>query len=177
MMRFLAPILILVVLVGFFYNGLHRDPTLIPSPLIGKPAPEYDLPLLLEPGQTLGTEKLKGKVYLLNIWATWCAACLDEHDNLLEIARQNVVPIYGLNLKDDPEMAKAWLEQLGNPYTATVVDTDGRVSIDWGVYGAPETFLVDQNGIIIHKLIAPMTMRVWREDFLPLIRQLQEPAS
>jgi cytochrome c biogenesis protein CcmG/thiol:disulfide interchange protein DsbE len=177
MMRFLAPILILVVLVGFFYNGLQRDPTLIPSPLIGKPAPEYDLPLLLKPGQTLGTEKLKGQVYLLNIWATWCPACRDEHDELLEIAGQNVVPIYGLNLKDDPELARAWLEQLGNPYTATVVDADGRVSIDWGVYGAPETFLVDQNGTIIHKLIAPMTMQIWREDFLPLIRQLREPAS
>jgi cytochrome c biogenesis protein CcmG/thiol:disulfide interchange protein DsbE len=172
MSRFLAPIIILAILVGVFFVGLHKDPSIVPSPLIGKPAPVYELPLLLRPGETLGTEKLLGQVYLLNIWGTWCPACLTEHDALLEIQRQNIVPIYGFNWKDDPRLARQWLAQLGNPYVASMVDTEGRVGIDWGVYGAPETFLVDQNGRIIHKLIAAMTMEIWQEDFLPLIQQL-----
>ncbi len=173
MTRFLAPIIILAILVGFFFVGLHKDPSIVPSPLIGKLAPVYELPLLLRPGETLGTEKLLGQIYLLNIWGTWCPACLDEHDALLEIKRQNIVPIYGFNLKDDPRLARQWLAQLGNPYVASMVDTVGRVGIDWGVYGAPETFLVDQNGRIIHKLIAAMTLEIWHEDFLPLIQQLK----
>ena len=173
MSRFLAPIIILAILVGVFFVGLHNDPSIVPSPLIGKQAPAYELPLLLRPGETLGTEKLLGQVYLLNIWGTWCPACLTEHDALLEIQRQNIVPIYGFNLKDDPRLARQWLAQLGNPYVASMVDTEGRVGIDWGVYGAPETFLVDQNGRIIHKLIAAMTMEIWHEDFLPLIQQLK----
>jgi len=172
MSRFLAPIIILAILVGVFFVGLHKDPSIVPSPLIGKQAPAYELPLLLRPGETLGTEKLLGQVYLLNIWGTWCPACLTEHDALLEIQRQNIVPIYGFNLKDDPRLARQWLAQLGNPYVASMVDTEGRVGIDWGVYGAPETFLVDQNGRVIHKLIAAMTMEIWHEDFLPLIQQL-----
>ncbi|MCH6573301.1 MAG: DsbE family thiol:disulfide interchange protein, partial [Proteobacteria bacterium] len=161
MSRFLAPIIILAILVGVFFVGLHKDPSIVPSPLIGKPAPVYELPLLLRPGETLGTEKLLGQVYLLNIWGTWCPACLTEHDALLEIQRQNIVPIYGFNWKDDPRLARQWLAQLGNPYVASMVDTEGRVGIDWGVYGAPETFLVDQNGRVIHKLIAAMTMEIW----------------
>ncbi len=173
MSRFLAPIIILAILVGVFFVGLHNDPSIVPSPLIGKQAPVYELPLLLKPGETLGTEKLLGQVYLLNIWGTWCPACLDEHDALLEIQRQNIVPIYGFNWKDDPRLARQWLAQLGNPYAASMVDTEGRVGIDWGVYGAPETFLVDQNGMIIHKLIAAMTMEIWHEDFLPRIQQLK----
>lgn len=173
MTRFLAPIIILAILVGFFFVGLHKDPSIVPSPLIGKLAPVYELPLLLRPGETLGTEKLLGQIYLLNIWGTWCPACLDEHDALLEIKRQNIVPIYGFNLKDDPRLARQWLAQLGNPYVASMVDTVGRVGIDWGVYGAPETFLVDQNGRIVHKLIAAMTLEIWYEDFLPLIQKLK----
>ena len=173
MTRFLAPIIILAILVSFFFVGLHKDPSIVPSPLIGKQAPAYELPLLLRPGETLGTEKLLGQVYLLNIWGTWCPACLDEHDALLEIERQNIVPIYGFNWKDDPRLARQWLAQLDNPYAASMVDTEGRIGIDWGVYGAPETFLIDQNGRIIHKLIAAMTMEIWHEDFLPLIQQLK----
>lgn len=173
MIRFLAPIIILAILVSFFFVGLYKDPSIVPSPLIGKSAPAYELPLLLKPGETLGTEKLLGQVYLLNIWGTWCFACRAEHDVLLEIERQNIVPIYGFNWKDDPHLARQWLAELGNPYVASMVDTVGRVGIDWGVYGAPETFLVDQDGIIIHKLIAPMSMQIWHEDFLPLIRQLK----
>jgi len=171
--RFLAPILILALLVGFFFVGLHEDPTLVPSPLIGKPAPMFELPLLQKPGETLGTEKLLGQVYLLNIWGTWCVACRAEHPVLLEVARQGVVPIYGFNWKDDPRQAREWLAQLGDPYTATMVDTEGRVGIDWGVYGAPETFLVDQQGMIVHKLIAPMSMAIWKRDFLPRIEKLK----
>ena len=173
MTRFLAPIIILAILVSFFFVSLYKDPSIVPSPLIGKQAPAYELPLLLRPGETLGTEKLLGQVYLLNIWGTWCPACLDEHDALLEIERQNIVPIYGFNWKDDSRLARQWLAELGNPYAASMVDTEGRIGIDWGVYGAPETFLIDQNGRIIHKLIAAMTMEIWHEDFLPLIQQLK----
>ncbi|MCH9026097.1 MAG: DsbE family thiol:disulfide interchange protein [Proteobacteria bacterium] len=173
MIRFVAPIVILAILVSFFFVGLHKDPSIVPSPLIGKPAPAYELPLLLKPEETLGTEKLLGHIYLLNIWGTWCPGCRVEHGALLEIQRQNIVPIYGLNLKDDPRLARQWLAELGNPYVATMVDTEGRVSIDWGVYGAPETFLVDHKGMVVHKLIAPINMQIWHEDFLPLIQQLK----
>ncbi|MCH6573567.1 MAG: DsbE family thiol:disulfide interchange protein [Proteobacteria bacterium] len=173
MTRFIAPIITLAILVGFFFVGLHKDPSIVPSPLIGKPAPVYELPLLLKPDETLGTEKLLGQVYLLNIWGTWCPGCRVEHGALLEIERQNIVPIYGLNLKDDPRLARQWLAELGDPYVATMVDTEGRVSIDWGVYGAPETFLVDHKGMVVHKLIAPINMQIWHEDFLPLIQQLK----
>lgn len=173
MTRFLAPIITLAILVGFFFVGLQKDPSIVPSPLIGKPAPVYELPLLLKPDETLGTEKLLGQVYLLNIWGTWCPGCRVEHGALLEIERQNVVPIYGFNWKDDPSLARRWLAELGNPYVAAMVDTEGRVGIDWGVYGAPETFLIDHDGMIVHKLIGPINMQIWHEDFLPLIQQLK----
>jgi len=116
---------------------------------------------------------MKGRVWLLNIWASWCAPCREEHPLLVQLARSQAVPIVGLNYKDDPRSAQEWLLKLGNPYQANVVDRDGRASIDYGVYGVPETFIVDQAGIIRHKHIGPLTSEVWQKDLLPLIRKLQ----
>ena len=173
MIRYLIPAGVLVVLVGFLYVGLWKDPRAVPSPLLGKPAPIYELPLLHDPTQTLGTEKLMGQVYLVNIWGTWCPGCRIEHDTLLEIASRDIVPIYGLNWKDDPADARLWLQQYGDPYKATMFDEEDRIALDWGAYGAPETYLIDENGTVLHKHIAAMSLEVWERDFMPLINQLQ----
>lgn len=170
MFRFVLPILALVVLVGFLVAGLNRDPSYVPSPLVGKPAPEFSLPRLDDPATTVSRSDLLGDVSLVNVWATWCVACRQEHPYLLALARSGGVRIFGLNWKDDPLLARQWLQQLGDPYTATAVDQDGRVAIDWGVYGAPETFLVDTSGMILYKHIAPLTPEVWESEFLPRIR-------
>jgi len=174
--RFIVPVLLFAGLVAVFMVGLQRDPSYIPSPLIGKPAPDFELPRLSVQGGTLGSADLRGSVSLLNVWATWCGGCRQEHPTLIRIAASSDVPIYGLDWKDDPDKARAWLEQLGNPYTAVAVDLDGRVAIDWGVYGAPETFLLDAQGRILYKHIAPMTMTVWREEFAPRIQAARAAA-
>ncbi len=169
MLRFSFPILAFVALLGVFLIGLQRDPTYVPSPLIGKPAPVFNLPLLSDETRSLGTADIQGKIYALNVWATWCPGCRQEHQALMDIAARTDIPIYGLNWKDDPDAARRWLVQLGDPYAATVMDLDGRVAIDWGVYGAPETFLIDAEGIVLHKHIAPITMEIWTTDFVPKI--------
>ena len=174
MTRYLIPVIAFALLVIVFRVGLDRDPTFVPSPLIGKPAPTFDLPLLDEPSQRLTNSDLQGQVSLVNVWATWCVGCRQEHDALLQIAALGVVPIYGLNWKDDAQLAQQWLEQLGNPYVATGFDGDGRVAIDWGVYGAPETFLIDANGVVIYKHIAPLSMATFETEFMPRIRAAQE---
>lgn len=171
MLKYVAPALIFGVLVVVFALGLGRDPTVVPSPLLGKPAPAFSLPLLEDPQATLSNAQLQGQVSLLNVWATWCAGCRQEHSTLLQIAAGGEVPIYGLNWKDDTEQAKLWLERLGNPYRATGVDADGRAAIDWGVYGAPETFLIGADGTVLYKHIAPLTMDIWRRDFVPRIAE------
>ncbi len=176
MSRFIVPIIAFVALVVVFMIGLNRDPTYVPSPLIGKPAPEFVLPLLSDETQQLGTKDMLGEVYMLNVWATWCVGCRQEHQALMDISATTSVPIYGLNWKDDPEAARSWLVQLGNPYASTVMDLDGRVAIDWGVYGAPETFLMDAEGIVLYKHIAPMTMDIWTAEFLPRIQAAQKSA-
>lgn len=168
--RYLIPALIFTALVAFLAIGLKRDPSYIPSPLIGKPAPSFELAAVEDPSRTVRTRDLQGKTYVLNVWGTWCAGCRQEHQALLQIARAGVVPIIGLNWKDDLPLAQRWLQQLGNPYTVTAFDPEGRTGIDWGVYGAPETFLVDANGIVQYKHIAPLTMEVWEREFLPRIR-------
>ncbi len=149
--------------------GLRRDPTLVPSPLVGKPAPEFTLPRLDDPARTLSRSDLLGKVSLVNVWGTWCAGCRQEHETLVTLARDSGVPIFGINWKDDDQSARQWLATLGNPYAAVGVDQDGRAAIDWGVYGAPETFLISPDGIVLYKHIAPLTLEVWREEFLPRI--------
>ena len=172
-MRYLLPAVLFSVLVVFFWVGLTLDPSEVPSPLVGKPAPTFDLPELSDASQTVSNETLKGKPALLNVWATWCAGCRVEHDLLLQIASTDTIPIYGLNYRDEREPALAWLAQLGNPYKAVAYDPDGTASIDWGVYGAPETFLIDPDGIIVYKHIAPLTVDAWQNEFMPRIQAMQ----
>lgn len=169
MWRFLLPISVFGLLVAVFVVGLGKDPTLVPSPLVGKAAPEFSLPRLDDPAQTLSHRDLLGKTSLVNVWGTWCGGCRQEHDTLLALARDSGIPIYGINWKDDPQLARQWLATLGNPYTAVGVDQDGRTAINWGVYGAPETFLLGPDGTVLYKHISPMSPEVWREEFLPRI--------
>lgn len=172
MKRFL-PLGIFLVLAVFLAVGLGLNPREVPSPLIGKAAPAFRLPQLQDPGQTLATEDLKGKVWILNVWASWCVACLEEHPILVDFSKQNVLPIYGLNYKDKREDALKWLGKHGNPYALSIEDADGRVGIDYGVYGVPETYVIDRNGIIRYKRIGPVTVQILQEKILPLVRQLQ----
>jgi cytochrome c biogenesis protein CcmG/thiol:disulfide interchange protein DsbE len=173
MPRFLVPLAILVVLVAFLAVGLNLDPREVPSPLIDKPAPAFQLARLDDPAQVVRLDDLRGQVWLLNVWASWCVACLDEHPVLLEFSRSSPVPIYGLNYKDQREAAVAWLGKHGNPYTASIVDANGRVGIDYGVYGVPETFLIDRDGVIRYKHIGPLTARVLNEKIVPMIGKLR----
>ena len=169
MSRFLVPIVAFLILVVVLAIGLTKDPTVLPSPLLEQPAPQFALPSLRDPQRIVGSADYAGQVALINVWATWCPGCRQEHDFLLELAAEGIVPIYGLNWRDNRADALRWLDALGDPYVASAFDRDGRVGIDWGVYGAPETFLVDANGIVIHKHIAPLTRHIWERDFVPLI--------
>jgi len=173
MLRYLVPVAVFAVLVGFFFRGLYLKPSEIPSPFVGKAAPSFELPRLHDPEQRLSNADMQGSVSLLNVWATWCFACRQEHPVLNEIAESGVVPIFGLNLKDQRPLALRWLEQLGDPYAATGFDGDGKVALDWGVYGAPETFLVDADGTVLYKHIAPITQDVWQQELLPRIQAAQ----
>lgn len=169
--RYLIPVGLFAALAIFFFFSLDRDKETLPSPLIGKPAPAFSLPSLDDPSKTISSTDFAGRPYVLNVWGTWCGGCRQEHGALLEIARRNDVPIVGLNWKDDSELALQWLRELGNPYVVNASDADGRIAIDWGVYGAPETFLVDARGLVVRKHVAPITIEIWDRDFLPLIRQ------
>ena len=173
MMRFIWPFVIFVVLAGFLFVGLRLDPREVPSPLIDKPAPPFKLAQLQDPAKTLAPEDLKGKVWIFNVWASWCVACMQEHPLLVELSRQNLVPIYGLNYKDGRDNALAWLNRHGNPYTLSAMDADGRVGIDYGVYGVPETYVIDKDGVIRFKQIGPVTPKVLEQKILPLVRKLQ----
>lgn len=170
---FILPLIVFIAMVGFFAVGLTLNPRHLPSPLIGKPAPEFTLPRLKAPEETIEMSDLKGKVSLVNVWATWCANCLREHPVLMHIAKHSDVPLYGMDYKDERGAALEWLKRLGDPYAANAYDADGRVGLDWGVYGAPETFLLDRNGIIRHKQVGEMTLKDWQESFQPLIRELK----
>lgn len=167
--KFLLPGLVFAVLAIFLYRGLSRDPSVVPSPLIGKPAPAFTLSSVTDPNKQVSTADYAGRPYLVNIWATWCAECRHEHDTLLAIASTKRIPIVGIDWKDDRKLAQRWLDQLGNPYDAVAFDPEGRVAIDWGVYGAPETFLVGANGAILHKHIGALTPQIWQRDFLSRI--------
>ena len=172
-LRYLVPLAIFFILVAFLYRGLSLDPKRVPSPLVGKPMPEFSLPRLKDPAATLSDSDLKGKVSVLNIWATWCVSCRAEHEVLLQLANTGLVNIYGLNYKDERAKAQQWLQQLGDPYVANAFDADGRTGIDWGVYGAPETFIMDKQGMIRHKHIGPLTVDALNSTILPLIAELQ----
>lgn len=177
-LRAFIPLIIFVVIGVFLAIGLTLDPRKVPSPLINKPSPAFNLPRLEAPDKSLSQKDFLGKVVLFNVWASWCSACRQEHGFLLELAKQHIVPIYSLNYKDQREDAKRWLvEQGGNPYTAIAVDSNGRVGIDWGVYGVPETFVIDKKGTIRYKQIGPLDYQNWSETVLPLIKQLQAEAS
>jgi cytochrome c biogenesis protein CcmG, thiol:disulfide interchange protein DsbE len=173
MIRFILPLVVFLVLVGFLYVGLGLNPHEVPSPLIGKPAPAFTLPQLHEPSRNFSAADMKGKVWLFNVWASWCESCKDEHPVLLALAQQNVVPIYGLDYKDKREDAEAWLHQAGNPYTLVASDADGRTGINYGVYGVPETYVIDKQGIIRFKQIGPITPDNLRQTILPLVAQLE----
>ena len=177
MLRYLIPLGIFLVLVVFLAIGLGRDPHEVPSPLINKAAPTFRLPQLKEQAKTFSAEDMRGKVWVLNVWASWCVSCREEHPLLVEYAKTGTVPIYGLNWKDRREDALAWLNELGDPYVLSVADADGRVAIDYGVYGAPETYLIDQNGTIRYKQIGAVTPDVWQDKFLPLVQQLNREGA
>jgi cytochrome c biogenesis protein CcmG/thiol:disulfide interchange protein DsbE len=170
---YLWPLAIFVLIAIFLGIGLTRDPREVPSPLIGKPVPQFRLAAVQ--GRTLGlaSEDLRGEVAVVNVFASWCTACRDEHPLWMELARQRALPIHGLNYKDAPDDAARWLNELGDPYTRTGADRDGRVGIDWGVYGVPETYVVDRHGIIRDKIIGAITRKSVDERLLPLVRRLR----
>jgi cytochrome c biogenesis protein CcmG/thiol:disulfide interchange protein DsbE len=174
MMRFILPFIVFIVLAVFLFVGLKLDPREVPSPLVGKPAPAFALPQLNVASKQFSPQEMKGKVWLLNVWASWCVSCEAEHPVLMELARQNIVPIYGLDYKDKREAALAVLERRGNPYVLIASDTDGRVGIDYGVYGVPETYVIDKQGVIQYKQIGPVTTENLREKILPLVEELEK---
>lgn len=171
--RYLIPLGIFVVMVGFLGKGLFLNPRELPSVLIDKPAANFTVPQLQQPEKTFSPADMKGKVWLFNVWASWCVSCRQEHPLLVQLARTGEVPIYGLDYKDDPVAAEAWLRDWGNPYTLSAVDVDGRVGMDYGVYGVPETYLIDQQGIIRYKQIGPLTPQAIQEKILPMVRELR----
>ena len=177
MLRYLIPLVIFIVLAVFLAIGLTRDPHELKSVLINKPAPAFRVPQLKAADKMISNEDMRGKVWLLNVWASWCVACRDEHPYLIEYAKSGVVPIYGLNYKDRREDALATLDELGDPYTVSAVDFDGRVAIDFGVYGAPETYVIDQGGTIRFKYVGPMMPDVWKDKILPVVQELNRQAA
>ncbi len=164
-------------MVTFFAVGLGLNPRIVPSPLIEQPAPEFRLPELHDPNRTISRADLEGQVSLLNVWASWCVACRQEHPLLMGLSAAGAVPIYGLNYKDERSDAIEWLAKLGNPYRAIAADRNGRAGIDWGVYGLPETFVIDQRGGIRYKHISPLDNGLLRNTVLLLVRQLQKEGS
>ena len=171
-LQYAIPLALFVGLAIFFAVGLTRDPREVPSPFIDKPAPQFKLQQLHEADRIFTPEDMKGKVWLLNVWASWCVSCRVEHPLLVEMSRQQLVPIVGLDYKDRREDGVAWLAKFGNPYTLSAWDNEGRVGIDYGVYGVPETFVIDKSGVIRHKQIGPITPEALEMTILPLIRKL-----
>jgi len=174
MKKALIPLVIFAVLVVFLAIGLTRDPHEIPSPLINKPAPMFIAPILQTPAEKFSAKDMLGKVWLLNTWASWCVACRQEHPILMEFAKTKTLPIIGLDYKDQNTEGMKWLARYGNPYDQTITDQDGRIGIDFGVYGVPESFLIDKAGVIRYKHIGPVTDEALRDKILPLIRELQK---
>jgi len=172
MMRFLWPLALFLVLAGFLFFGLRLDPREVPSPLIDKPAPPFSAALLADPDKRLKRDDLVGKVWMLNVWASWCAPCRDEHPLLVDFAKKGLVPIYGLNYKDQRSAGLGFLRSFGNPFTETLSDPDGRIGIDYGVYGVPETYVIDRGGVIRYKHIGPLTPEVLAGKIEPLLRRL-----
>ena len=174
-MKFLIPLVVFAVLAGFCAYALvqNHDPHEVPSPLIDKPAPEFALTRLDKPEQTIRRADMLGKVWLLNVWASWCVSCRQEHPVLVELSKSGIVPVYGLNYKDQRDDALRWLQQFGDPYAVSAVDPEGRTGIEFGVYGVPETYVIDKNGVIRYKQIGPVTVEALQNKILPLVRELQ----
>ena len=176
MKRFILPLGIFIILLVFLGVGLRLNPHDIPSPFIGKPAPAFTLQQLSDPEKTISPSDMRGRVWMLNVWASWCVSCREEHPVLLEFSKKAVVPLIGLNYKDTRKEGLGMLMKEGNPYTVSGFDADGNVGINYGVYGVPETFVVDKNGIIRKKFTGPITPEIISETLLPLINKLnQEP--
>jgi cytochrome c biogenesis protein CcmG, thiol:disulfide interchange protein DsbE len=176
-LKYLLPISAFVILVVFFYRGLFLDPRIVPSPLIGKPAPAFELEDLRNPALTVATADMLGKPAVLNVWATWCAGCRQEHSFLMQLARSGEVPLYGMNYRDERPKALDWLRQLGDPYVKVAYDPEGNGSLDWGVYGSPETFLIDPQGTVVYKHLGPLGPKVWETEFRPRIAAMQGSAQ
>jgi len=170
MYRFILPFVAVVLLIVVFSFGLFNDPRKLPSPFLGEQAPTFQLPSLTEPERTVGSADYAGKFALVNVWATWCVGCRQEHQFLIDLSQTGAIPIYGINWRDNRQEALGWLRQLGDPYQFSAFDEDGRVGIDWGVYGAPETFLINPDGIVLHKHLGPLTSAAWQNDFVPLMQ-------
>lgn len=175
-LRFALPLGIFVALVALLGVGLTLNPREVPSPLINKPAPAFELPQLHEPEKTFTPEQMRGKVWMFNVWASWCVSCREEHPVLMEIARQNLVPIYGLDYKDQRNEGIRWLNQFGNPYVLSAFDPKGRVGIDYGVYGVPETYVIDKRGVIRYKHIGVLTPKIVQDRIVPLVKELEREA-
>jgi cytochrome c biogenesis protein CcmG, thiol:disulfide interchange protein DsbE len=173
MKRFLLPLALFAVIVGFLAVGLTLNPREVPSPLIGKAAPEFSLPQLHDPEKVFSPKDLAGKVWLLNFWASWCNGCKDEHPVLMQVAKSGDVPVYGVDYKDQREEALSWLRRWGNPYPLVAVDDSGRVGINYGVYGVPETYVIDKAGTIRYKQIGPVDQDTYENKILPLVKELQ----
>ena len=172
MMRLFLPLAVFVALVALLAVGLTLNPREVPSPLIGKSAPHFELPQLHQPSKTFSEKDMIGKVWLLNVWASWCVSCRDEHPVLLDLSKTGLVPIYGLDYKDNREDGLPWLRKMGDPYQLSAFDRDGRIGIDYGVYGVPETYLIDKRGIIRYKRIGALTPEIVREKLIPLVNEL-----
>ncbi len=173
MLKYIIPLILFLVMAVFLAMGLNLNPRDIPSPLINKPAPVFSLPILGQADKTLSNTDLSGKVWMLNVWASWCASCRVEHPVFNQLAQKRVVTLIGLNYKDEPESAKQWLAQLGNPYNVSIMDQQGRTGIDYGVYGVPETFVIDKKGIVRYKHTGPVSAKDVQTILLPLIVQLK----
>ena len=171
-LRFIIPLAVFLVLVGFLAAGLKLDPRAVPSPLIGKPAPGFALPRLDDPNTTIQRDAMLGKAWVLNVWASWCGPCRDEHPHIVAFAKTRQAPVIGLNYKDKRDDARAWLKQLGDPYELSLSDLDGRVGINFGVYGVPETFVIDKQGVIRFKHVGPITPEVLQSRVVPLLKEL-----
>lgn len=173
-MKYLIPLIIFIIITAFFWQGLKKDPRRVPSALIGKEVPAFSSPSLQNPHVQITNQQFQGHVSLLNVWATWCISCRAEHPILMDIVRENKAIIYGLDYKDDPTSAKNWLKNFGNPYKNVIFDGNGTLAINLGVYGTPETFIIDQHGVIRDKYIGPISPQVWQEQLLPEIDKLKQ---
>lgn len=173
-LRFTLPLIVFSLIVILLWRGLSLHPSHVPSPLVDKPSPTFELPLLYYPDKITTNKDFLGHITLLNVWASWCRACAEEHAFLMELAKKEYLTLFGLNYKDDPAKAKKWLEELGNPFQIVAMEKVGKMAIDWGVYGTPETFLIDQKGIIRYKHIGPVTPESWKHNLEPLVEQLRK---